>query len=419
MKLTTARATALIALCLLLVTAAQAAIYYVSQAGDDDAAGIDLHSAWRTVQRSVQSVAPGDTVILTDGVYREMVRLDGIAKGEKAITYRAEHPRQAIIDPEGSSYCVGADWDKMQNLVLVGLRLQNAGMGLGFEHGGTGMVFSNCEISGCKEAIRVNGGDFLSILDCSAHDNANGVLVGKKDVAGTRGVLIERCTSGPGSAGNRDGFVVEGMSTDVVLRDCMAFGAGDSGFDIKPGKTLLERCRSYGNGSWGFKLWGSGCKLINCITYGNRTGGMGCAGDNLQFWNCTFGADGASGLRLETPNVATCVIRNSIFYGSVLHCYASGLPDEDYNCYYSPAGHDVIQTASRAYQMHDVNERSSGLGAHDRANDPLFLNPQKADFGLSKTSPCLRSGASSSLVAVDYFSKPRRDPPDLGAIASP
>lgn len=416
MERTALRVGVVAVLCLVLAAAAQAATYYVSPGGNDEAAGDSPGAAWATMGRSVRTVAPGDTVVLADGVYREKVRLDGLARGEAPIIYRAQNPRKATIDGQGARYCVGADAEPMQNLQLIGLKLQNAGMGLGFEAGGAGMVFSQCEITDCKEGIRVTGGALLSILDCTLHDVDNGVLIGRKDTAGVRGVLIERCTCGPTATGNRDGFVIEGMSTDVVIRDCTAYGAGDSGFDIKPGNALLERCRSHDNREWGFKLWGAGCRVINCLTYGNHTGSMGCAGDNLQFWNCTLGPDGPAGLRLETPNVSTCVIRNSIFYGSVLHCYAPGLPNEDYNCYDSPSGGDIIQTATRGYEMREVVSRSAGLGAHDLAGDPLFVNPLAADFRLGKTSPCLRSGVFSHLVAVDCDGKPRSDPPDLGAL---
>ena len=405
-------------LCLLAASAVGAATYYVSPTGSDDNTGDSPAAAWQTIARSVRAVAPGDTVLLADGVYREMVRCDGIARGEAPVTFRAQNPRQVIIDPQGATYCFGADGEAMENLHLVGLKLQKAAMGLAFEHGGTGLVFSNCEIVGCKEGIRVNSGALLSILDCSLHDNRNGLLVGRKDVSGVAGVLIERCTSGANSSGNHDGFVVEGMSTDVVFRDCEAFGAGDSGFDIKPAKTLLERCRSHSNGGWGFKLWGAGVKLINCLTYGNRVGGMGCAGDNLQFWNCTLGPDGPSGLRLETQHSDSCVIRNSIFYGCVLHCYGRDLPNEDYNCYYSPAGGDVVQTAERGYEMGDIVNRTARFGAHDLAADPLFQDPQQGDFRLPKGSPCAGCGLFSNLISVDCYGTPRGDPPDLGAIAA-
>lgn len=404
-------------LCLMTVSPGNSAAYYVSPNGNDDNTGTSPATAWRTIQRSVGSAAPGDTIIIADGIYREMVRFDGLAKGEQPVTYRAQNPARAIIDAEGAMYCLGADWDTMRKLVLVGLKLQNGKMGLGFEPGGSGLVFSNCEISGCREAIRVSTGAFLSILDCSAHDDANNIIIGRKDVSGVRGVLIERCTMGPTPEGNRDGIVIEGMATDVVIRDCVASGAGDSGFDIKPSGALLERCRSYGNRSWGFKLWGSGCKVINCVTYDNGAGAMGCAGDNLQFWNCTLGPGGSGGLRLETPNVASCVIRNTIFYGSVLHCYAPGLPDEDYNCYYS-SDDEIIRTANRAYKMSDIG-RAKGPGAHDLAANPLFRNPKTGDYQLTKGSPCLNAGRFDPLVAVDHHRKPRSDPPDLGAIASP
>ncbi|MEN6302350.1 MAG: right-handed parallel beta-helix repeat-containing protein [Armatimonadia bacterium] len=414
------RGVVLVAWAVIMASVGEGASYYVSPAGDDDNQGTSLNGAWRTIGHSVRRVGPGDVVLIADGVYREMVRFDGIARGERAVTYKAINSRRVVIDGEGGTYCVGTDWDRMWNLTLEGLKLQNAAIGIGFQTGGEGLTFRDCEVSACQEALRVKDGSELRIFDCYVHDNGNGILIGQKDVSGVKGVLIERTTcgrsAGSGRTGNTDGIAIEGLSRGVVVRDCVSYGAGDSGFDLKPGRTVIERCQAYDNSGWGLKLWGSGCWVINCLVYANDGGGIGCAGERLQFWNCTLGANGSEGLRLETRNVRGCVIRNSIFYDALVKCEAARLPDEDYNCYYSTRGEGAIIARDSAYGGAELGGRTPGTGRNSIARNPLFVRPG-VDFHLSSASPCIGKGIYSELIELDLYRKPRQKPPDMGAIA--
>ncbi|MGE5530534.1 MAG: right-handed parallel beta-helix repeat-containing protein, partial [Bacteroidota bacterium] len=219
-----------------------------------------------------------------------------------------------------------------------------------------------------------------------------------------------------GKTGNHDGMAIEGLCTNVAIRDCVASGAGDSGFDLKSDNTIVERCKSYGNGQWGIKLWGSGCRIVNVLVYGNTLGGMGCAGNNLKFWNCTFGAGGAEGLRLETPDSAGCLIRNTIFYNAPVVCKAGGVPDENYNCYYGAGA--VITSAGGSYSVADVAAHKAPVGGSSIARDPLFVNAAGGDFALQSGGPCIGRGIFDPLVSVDLNGYPRRDPPDMGAIST-
>jgi hypothetical protein len=374
----------------------------VSPTGKDIAAGTGPGSAWRTIARSVRTAAPGDTIILADGVYRETLKLDGLRQsGDGAVTYRAENARRAIIDADGDSYCVGADVEWPRNVVLEGLKLRNAKMGIGFDLGANGLTLRNCEVMGCLEAVRLRAGGALVIADCYIHDNENGVILGVRDVSGVRGVTIERTilryNAQEGMTGNRDGVAMEGLCTDVVIRDCVAYGSGDSGFDLKPDNVVLERCRSFANGQWGIKLWGNGARLSHCLTYGNHIGGMGCSGENLEFRNCTFGPNGSEGLRLETRVPESCVIRNCIFYETALQSTRGGLPSEDYNCYYTTGDSPVIRVSGAEYRLADVALPVTGMGRHNITTNPLFANPRSGSYRLLPASPCLAAGMGATI----------------------
>lgn len=405
---------------LLMASAGTSATYYVAPVGSDANTGLTPDLSWQTIGHAMGEIVPGDTVMLGDGTYREMVRFDEVAPGGLPVVLQAINPRKAIIDSERSTYCIGADWDTPRNLVLEGLLVRNGLMGIGFQPGAIGLTIRNCEISGCMEAIRVGSGSGLVISDCVIRGNDNGILLGRKDESGVAGVTIERTVCGDfteaGRTGNRDGVAIEGLCTNVAIRDCVAFGAGDSGFDLKPDGTVVERCKSYGNGQWGIKLWGSGCRIVNTILYGNQLGGMGCAGNNLTFWNCTFGAGGAEGLRLETSDSASCIIRNTIFHNAPVVCKAGGVPDENYNCYYAAGA--VITSSKGSYTTADVTAHTAPLGANSIARDPLFVNAAAGEFGLLPGGPCIGRGIYDPLVSVDYHGRARGDPPDMGAIST-
>lgn len=394
------------------------ATYYVSPKGNNRKDGASPATAWRTIQTAVSRVAPGDIVIIADGRYKEMVRLDALAQGEEPITFRAENSRRAVIT--GGHYCFGTDSVTPQNVILEGLKLSGGGMGLGFMFGANNLTIRNCEISGMIEGIRITHGQNLLIEDCFVHNNVSGILIGIKNKWGVQGVLVERTVmatnADPGGGGNRDGIVVENPSTGVIIRDCVASGSGDAGYDLKPDGSIVERCQGHGNGGWAIKLWGSDCLVTNCLMYGNVQGGIGSAGDRVQIWNCTFGP-GRRSLRLETQDPASCLLRNNIFYDARLQCLAAGLPDEDYNCYFSSTNAAVISTVETAFLMDDVANHVAGLGQHDIARDPLFTNLEKMNFGLSSDSPCLGAGLWDPLIELDLLGETRTDPPDLGAVA--
>ncbi|MGE5532559.1 MAG: right-handed parallel beta-helix repeat-containing protein, partial [Bacteroidota bacterium] len=217
----------------LAASAGYAATYYVSPTGNDANTGLEPDVSWQTISHALTGIIPGDVIMLGDGTYREMVRFDEVAPGGLPIVLQAINPRRAVIDSDRSSYCIGADWDTPQKVVLDGLLVRNGLMGIGFPHGAVDLTIRNCEISGCMEAIRVGSGSGLMISDCLVRANDNGILIGRKDKSGVQGVTIERTVCADfadvGKTGNHDGMAIEGLCTNVAIRDCVASGAGDSG----------------------------------------------------------------------------------------------------------------------------------------------------------------------------------------------
>ena len=79
--------------------------YYISPFGNDKNAGTSVLSPFRTINRAVKLVQPGDTILLADGVYREQVLFLNSGTPTHPITIKAMNPGNAIID--GSDLITG------------------------------------------------------------------------------------------------------------------------------------------------------------------------------------------------------------------------------------------------------------------------------------------------------------------------
>lgn len=76
---------ALLGLTVLAATA-QAATYYVSPGGDDAAAGTRAQP-WGTVQHAAETAVAGDTVVIAEGVYREVVTVGNSGEPDRACSW--------------------------------------------------------------------------------------------------------------------------------------------------------------------------------------------------------------------------------------------------------------------------------------------------------------------------------------------
>ena len=64
--------------------------YYVKTSGDDSKNGLSEANAFRTITKAVSVVAPGDTVYIAPGTYREVVRLLTSGNSSNYITFEGD-----------------------------------------------------------------------------------------------------------------------------------------------------------------------------------------------------------------------------------------------------------------------------------------------------------------------------------------
>ena len=186
--------------------------YYVSSAGDDSAAGT-VDAPWRTVQRTVASVAPGDVINLRAGTYA-----GGVVVEKPDITIQSFPGERATMvaptyDPSGGNnlwfnatggkalnldlrggYYYGVKFEKGDGLV-DGCKITDTGyFGIKIVPGADRITIARTEV-GNTGLVHGGGGiddvnaDRLTISDCYLHDIRGDAIMVK---GGASGAVIER-----------------------------------------------------------------------------------------------------------------------------------------------------------------------------------------------------------------------------------
>lgn len=209
-----------------------AANYYVSPDGSDGNSGMRMQEAWRTISRAVgedSPVQPGDSVVIMQGVYDEMVRVRVSGTPVKVIRIRAEG-MVVLRDPDPTSGERGVGHmesvlhvQDQSNLLIEGLRIE------GSWHFGIGLYHV----------------ENVVVQDCSTYNTgASGIYVGRWDHGEyrifNRNVKLLRCVvekagqHGPKWQGAQEALSVESTDTFEVAY-CRVFDSPRDGIDIKNG----------------------------------------------------------------------------------------------------------------------------------------------------------------------------------------
>lgn len=133
----------LAALCLLLLGStveAAGSLYYVSPTGDDTNVGSEV-APWRTLSKAANSAAPGDTVYIMQGTYREKLKPRNSGVAGSPIVFTTYPGHMAILDGEEfskSSWGGIVELVNVKHVTISNLRIVNSGyfgvMVTGTEH---------------------------------------------------------------------------------------------------------------------------------------------------------------------------------------------------------------------------------------------------------------------------------------------
>lgn len=173
-----------------------ATTYYVAKNGSDLNPGTEVEP-WRTIQKAAQTLKPGDTVLIRQGVYEEKVTPARSGTKDNYITYRNHDSEAVVIDAQNGVRDVCIRVDGKQYLQFIGLRLTGASRTSGLSAG-----FHASDPS-----------ENLLLENITADNNRFGILLHGKNAPVSR-VTIRNCIA-KGNAGH--GIFLYGRSSDIVV----------------------------------------------------------------------------------------------------------------------------------------------------------------------------------------------------------
>ena len=326
----------------------------------------DWTNAAHTIQEAVLAAGPGDTVLVTNGLYATGGFAVNVTTSNRVAVTKALQVRSVmgpeftvirgyqlsgITNGEGAMRCVYLT----DGAVLDGFTLTNGatrdpsdpakfprdGSGGGVWCLSTNALVTNCILVG-NSAVHHGGGAFSGTLN-------NCTLTGNKANAGggTCSNTLNGCTiSGNYSSGDHGGGARASVLNNCTLTgNSSAYGGGGAVFATLNNCTLLRNSAAYGGGAYGSTL--SNCTLSNNLAYTEMVGDLGGPlniGGGTAFCrlsNCTLSnnrAESCGGGAYQSTLTNCTLIRNSAYdsgggaysttdysaFGTMYNCTLSG-----------------------------------------------------------------------------------------------
>ncbi len=380
---------------------AAATTYYVSTSGNDSNAGTQS-APFRTLNKGVSVLKPGDTLRVVAGTYAETL-LNSIPSGTSwsaPVTVIADDPsNRPIIRPNGSGGEGVVTFEG--NLHYIELN---------------GFVIDAVNVSTNAVKISYSGGntaDHIRLKNCEVKNVLTGL---------NQGILI-----GPGQTGTDGGF------NEVIACDIHNNGINDNlsqGIYVDTPNNLIDGNTIHDNVNNGITVYNgyagqaAGNNVIrNNRVYNNGTGAMGfgtgitvgCGDNNLVYNNLVYGnnAAGAGGIYVSSFGAPTSPTNTKIYNNTV----------------YANAGQGVLvagDSSSAAVRNNilysngtDYVDSGSGTAAdHNLVGiNPGFTNASSGDFSLQSTSSAIDAGVTLTVVPTDIkgTTRPQGAACDIGA----
>lgn len=424
---------------LAVVPSAYPATWYVAPNGFDQNSGT-IEAPFRTVQRGIEALEPGDTLRIRPGNYLETVVIERGGSPGLPVSITAD-PGAIFVSPNPVASLSAVDVrGSAGHLVLEGIEATGGyHETLFLRPGAHDVTIRSCFVHGNRSGLWIAGAERVRVENCVFTQNsAHGVRIFQQSrditLSGTQAVDND---DGLGCSGDADGFSVSSDSELVLFEDCTARENGEDGFDLQAPATV-HRSVSVDNGCNGLKFFRGGAAErvlsarnqvgINSTIAGPSPGG-------LVLNNCTV-ADNSSQQVLVRNSLApesTYPVRlhNSILSGSgkALEVHGNVLLEESFNLFFRPdtagpiivlPGPDGPLTFSGQAVNAGLYRRATGLGHGSYAMDPCF-GPGSADYTLRETSPAIDLADPATSYSADLFhrARPAGLRGDLGAIESP
>ena len=398
------------------VLAEEGGIYYVASKGDDTGPGT-MERPWRTLEKALAVVKPGETVHIRGGKYQCDKTIMLLKSGEQGKpiriwAYRNEEPVFNV--KKGRGFTIrGAYWH------LKGLIISNA-TAAGLQLEGIGSHHNVIE----RIQTHSNGDTGVNLTSGAAHN------------------LVVNCESyrnfdPPTNGENADGYGAKfGIGQGNAFIGCRAWNNADDGFDCwyAGSGVRFENCSAWRNGQniWehpGFTGNANGFKLgqmegahfvIRCVAWEHPMRGFDLNGNStgVKVYNCTALRNRIDyAFTFTKGNIEKNILRNNLSLGGSIRINPA--VDEQHNSWSTSLDIHVTEQDFLSLDDSVITGPRNSDGSIPQ-NDFLKLAPTSAaiDKGIDVNMPYV--GKAPDLGAFEYdpnlSTGVRLEPPAIGIL---
>jgi hypothetical protein len=433
----------LFAVCLSIVSYVNAATYYVSPGGSDNAAGT-LAQPFATLQKGNTVAVAGDTVFIRKGTYS--ITTPATSGAGITITKSGTSDTKRIYFWAYPGEVPVFDFSKMT--------ISTSGYTHGIVVTGSWLHIKGLEICNTTMNINSNCGMHVdnthdNIIELMNFHNNSGAGLFVSDTKGQGGHLILNCdshdnydpTGRQGDGQNADGFGVHyqpyGTGATTILRGCRSWWNSDDGYDFiyQEVPVIIEHCWAMGSGfanygtaspkdgnGNGFKMGGSVNADVrhiirNCVAWKNKANGFYAnhAIGGRTWYNNTSLNNGTQYNMLAGASAGSVVLT-----GSLMHIMRNniGFPNKNNNMIGTDSKFNTwdLNITPVAKDFLSITDPSvSGTGQVIETTSPAF-GPRQADGSLPNID-FLKLAAGSQMIdkGTDVGVPYTGAAPDLGA----
>jgi hypothetical protein len=424
-------------------TPLQTEVFYVSPQGSDNNSG-RINSPWRTVQKSIGRLKPGQTLYLRTGIYREGLDIRVTGAPSRPLSVAGYPGEKAILDGTGLNWKYGIELHgTISNIIIQNLTIRNypEGFGVGGWDDEDNITLRDLNFSKVGTPIKMAGAGNKDIIrsgiyieNVTASDYAYaGMDFGPGAVSD---VTIRNVTLNGTVGGNEtaiDGIAVE-QGNRIFIEKAKVIGHPGDGIDLKADNVTVRQCEVREFGRNGIKLWGTNSALENSLiasTVSPHTilalpgGGPYYIRHNLfrggpgHSYMATLGSD-----KMPKTGKTPFTFQGNIFYSPendgtllVFSEFAYLAADSGYNIYYVPRRLDRVMEVSdgtpngRIFVADQINKGqwAAFLKADktSRFADPKLVDPDNGNYELQPRSPALDVMPAALSSAIDILGRKR------------